>query len=260
MTTHQIHKGDARKLSLKDLSVDMILTDPPYNISKSDIAVQRGDDKKYKGTPLTSDFGEWDYFENEEDYIRFNGNWIGECSRVLKFGGHMVVFFDMFRMRYILEYASSYGLIPRQFIFWRKTNPVPRGAMVDFMSAIEVMLWMTKLPRENCTFNYKLGQQHNVIEAPIPGHTTKEDGGRVHTTQKPIKIARILISYLSNKGDTILDPFCGSGWANIAAKKLGRNSIGYDIREKCINDTNERLSRVHELEEVDGYNQDTFRI
>jgi len=256
MTTHNIFKGDARKLPLKDLSVDMILTDPPYNISRDETVIFRGKNMKYKGINFTSDFGEWDHFKDEDEYIKFIHDWTNECVRVLKNGGHMVTFFDMYRMNYLLNIPN---MITRQFIFWHKTNPVPRGAMIDFMQSVEVMIWLTKEPKSGSTFNYKNGQQHNMIDTPIPGHTTKEDGDRCHPTQKPVKVARILISYLSNKGDTILDPFCGSGWANIAAKKLGRNSIGCDIRQKCVDDTIRRINNVYEITSI-NYKQSGLRI
>jgi len=263
MTTHNIFRGDARSLSLEDLSVDMILTDPPYNISKKEIVVHRGKNPrmyKYTGTPISVDFGEWDHFKDEYEYIKFTYDWFKESIRVLKFGGHLVSFFDMFRIHYLLDLANKYDCSSRQLIFWRKTNPVPRGARVDFMSAIEMMLWITKKPRTNSTFNYKLGQQSNIIDAPIPGHTTKEDMDRVHTTQKPVKVAKILISYLSNKDDTILDSFCGSGWANIAAKKLGRNSIGIDKRQCCVDNTIERINKTYKLDSINKYKQREFRI
>jgi len=92
------------------------------------------------------------------------------------------------------------------------------------------------------TFNYQLGQQRNYVEAPIPGHTTKEDGERIHPTQKPLKPIKVWILYLSNPGDLILDPFCGSGTVCLAAKMLNRHFIGIEKDEEYCKTAKERIA------------------
>jgi len=103
------------------------------------------------------------------------------------------------------------------------SNPVPRARKVDFMVALEHACWFTKPPRKGATFNYQLGQQRNYVEAPIPSGRW-----RIHPTQKPLKVLETWISYLTNPGDLVLDPFAGSGSTAVACEKLGRRWIAIE--------------------------------
>ena len=66
---------------------------------------------------------------------------------------------------------------------------------------------------------------------------------RVHPTQKPIDVMRQMIKLFTDKNNIILDPFCGSGSTCIACKQLNRTYIGFEINEKYVNITNERLKQ-----------------
>lgn len=215
-----------------DGSIDMVLTDTPWFISQK-VKIHRSmNPKKYKyvGKDISLDFGEWDHFKDEKEYIEFTESWLTECDRVLRKGGHLVTFFDLMRITYLVNIAKKLDWIPRQVLFWEKTNPVPRARMVDFMVSLEAAPWFTKETKAKkfATFNHKLGQQKNIVYSAIPGHTTRQDGPRVHPTQKPIKVLQTWLSYLTNPGDIILDPFIGSGSTAVACKRLDRHYIGYE--------------------------------
>jgi len=76
--------------------------------------------------------------------------------------------------------------------------------------------------------DYKVGVGYpkSIIEYMSPNNLT---GGGLHETQKPIKLLLYLISTYSNPNDLILDPFLGSGTTAVAAKQLGRKFIGIEI-------------------------------
>jgi len=231
---------------IESSSVDLIITDPPWCISR-EVTIHRSMNPmkyKYVGKDINLDFGKWDHFESEEEYREFTKNWFTEAVRVLREGGHLITFFDVMRISWLVELAKGLSCIPRQVLYWLKTNPVPRARCVDFIVSLEAAPWFTKgtKSRAKATFNYQLGQQRNYVEAPIPGHTTKEDGDRVHPTQKPLKPIKVWILYLSNRGDLVLDPFCGSGTVCLAAKMLGRHFIGIEREEIYWKAANERLS------------------
>ncbi|GAI32317.1 unnamed protein product, partial [marine sediment metagenome] len=214
--------------------VDLVLTDPPYYVSQEVVIHRSMNPKKYKytGKDINLDFGEWDKFDNEEDYRHFCQSWMEKCAIALKEGGHFISFFDQDRTSHLIDDARVYHLQRRQHLYWLKTNPVPRARKVDFMIALEHACWFTKGKRTGATFNYQLGQQQNYVKAPIPGHTLADDGDRTHPTQKPFKVLAVWINYLSNVGDIILDPFLGSGVTAYTAKKLNRYCIGIEIEEK----------------------------
>lgn len=234
---------------LKSNSVDMVLTDPPFFISR-EVTIHRSmNPKKYKyvGKDIELDFGEWDHFDNEKDYWDFTKGWFGQCARILKPMGHLVTFFDQDRVSHLIDYSGIHAMQRRQHLYWLKNNPVPRARKVDFMIALEAAIWFTESTRSGATFNYRLGQQVNYIKAPIVPKYSRSDGKRVHPTQKPLKVAKTWIRYLSNRGDTILDPFFGSGWACIAAKRLGRKYIGIEKDKKYFLHAEKILENIPDI-------------
>ena len=222
--------------TLPDGCIDLIITDPPWCISK-EVTIHRSmNPKKYKyvGKDISLDFGEWDHFKDEKTYWAFIEPWMKEQARLLREGGHLVTFFDQNRTSMLIALARELGLLMRQHLYWLKTNPVPRARKVDFMIALEQAVWFTKPPRNKATFNYWLGQQRNYVESCIPGHISRADGERTHPTQKPTRVLGVWISYLSNPGDLVADFVCGSGSTLVAAARLKRNFFGCDICEEYV--------------------------
>jgi len=239
----RIYLGDCRELmkQMPDNCIDLVLTDPPWFVSSEVIIHRSMNPKKYKyvGKDIHLDFGKWDHFTNEEEYWKFTKSWFKEATRVLKPKGHLITFFDRNRVTPLIEFGRSLGLLMRQHLYWLKSNPVPRARKVDFMVALEGAVWFTKDTKSGATFNYQLGQQRNYVEAPLPGSTIRR-----HPTQKPIKVLKVWISYLSNPNDIIFDPFCGSGSTLVAAKKLRRHFLGFDIDEKYVKISKEWLKQI----------------
>ena len=225
--------------------VDLGLTDPPWMVSQEVVIHRSMNPKKYKyvGKDINLDFGEWDHFENEEQYLAFTEAWIKEAVRVTKEKGHLVIFFDQNRSTQLIEIARRTGCLMRQHLYWLKSNPVPRARKVDFMVALEHACWFTKSTKSGATFNYQLGQQPNYIKCAIPGHTTKEDSDRIHPTQKPARVLKVWISYLSNEGDLVADFFAGSGTTCLVADRLNRNFFGCDISSEYVATALERLEK-----------------
>jgi len=223
--------GDCRKVmaEMPNGCADMVLVDPPWNVSQN-VTIHRSMNPekygKYADKDISLDFGDWDHFESEAHYLKFTAEWMEQAVRVVKEAGHLVVFFDTNKVSYLIEIGKRFGCRMRQNLYWVKSNPVPRARKVNFMSAVEHAVWLTKEPRKGATFNYQLGQQSNVVRAPIVHHTR-----RIHTTQKPVAVLSTWIRYLSNEGDLILDPFCGSGATIVAALRLDRRTIGIEQDE-----------------------------
>lgn len=210
---------------LADESVDFVFTDPPFFISK-EIAIHRSFNCKYKGKDISLYFGDWDnQWKTKEEYIEWCKGWLKECVRVLKNYRHMVFFFDPFKISYLIDYLEGMGMKARTPLYWIKKNPVPQARCVSMMSAVEAMYWFTKGKVKRDFYNWQLGQHPNYIICSIP----RGEKGKRHPTQKPLEVAKWVISYLSKPGDIVLDPFCGSGNFLVAAKMLGRNFIGIEV-------------------------------
>ena len=246
---NEIIQGDALEIlpKIPDNYVDMVFTDPPWMISSSlKIRRQRNPMKfcKFRGKDINYEFGDWDIFKNMDDYLKFTESWFEECIRVLKKGGHILTFFDKHKLSFLVQWAENMNVKSRQCLFWIKSNPVPQARKVAFMSAIELCYWGTKetTTRKFATFNYQLGQHPDYIICPICSGHERHDFG-FHPTQKPLKVIKWIIEYLSNKNDIILDPFIGSGTTAVACIKLNRRFIGIDLDTSIAK---KRISKVQQ--------------
>lgn len=212
---NKIIQGDALEVlkGMPDECVDLVLTDPPYNLKGVGNLKQKGDLQE-------TNFGEWD-----KDFTP--KKLLSECRRVLKSEGSVVIFCSD---RLLLDY---YPLLRNEWnykatITWHKTNPAPSFRKVNYISSCEFILWAVNKRLEKCDYTFNFSQQkdmHNFVETPICGGKERTE----HPTQKPLILISKLLRVHSNRGDLVLDPFLGSGTTAVAAKQLDRNFIGIEI-------------------------------
>jgi len=219
-------QGDCLKIlsKLPDESIDLVVTDPPYN----------------------SKAIEWD---KKDD--KFHFNWLMEVERILKWGGSLYVFFAPLNM-YGIE-----GFIRRRFTLknlcvWYHTNLYGAGMSYGkdrWKSAWDVIFYAVKGDKAKHGKNIsqdaysKYGRGFDVFEYPQPRPL-------LHKAQKPLKLIKKIIDVSSNKGDSILDPFLGSGTTMQACLELKRNCIGVEIEPKFIQIIKERLNWGSSLGDV----------
>ena len=208
-------------------AVDLILTDPPYAISRKTGFKSLGR-RSVKRFAVSMDFGEWDHAEIDLDALAV------KSFRALRKGGAAIIFYDLWkleRLRHALE-AAGFAMI--RLIVWEKTNPVPLNSKRTYLSnSREIAVVGVKGGKP--TFN---DEYHNgVYRYPIPRH----NGSRIHPTQKPDSLFEELIKVHSNPGDLVVDPFLGGGTTAVAALALGRHFAGCDIDEKYVELALERL-------------------
>lgn len=239
-------QGDCLKVlpTLRKGSIDLLIADPPYNISHSGKISRRRNSKVVrKAKDINFDFGDWDWW-NRDTYLRFMKKWMFLSLPILKNNCNFLTFIAKQDVSYILDFLVDVGFKYRDILCWIKTNPVPHLRKVNFAFGIETIIWVS---RGKNTFNYKLGHHLNYHVSPIV--MGKERTG--HTTQKPESLIRWLISYLSKEGDTVLDPFLGSGTTMKVAKDLNRNCIGIEIEPKHIEIIKKRLNWGCEFSDVE---------
>jgi DNA modification methylase len=114
--------------TIPERSIDVLLTDPPFNISREDRIVRTKDPAKgykYRGKSVDLMFGEWDVFENESDYWKFTVRWLELVWRTLRKGAHALIFFDKVKVTPLAKWVERHGGYVRQPLYWIKTNPVP---------------------------------------------------------------------------------------------------------------------------------------
>jgi len=245
---NKVINGDCLEVmkNIPNESIALILTDPPYMISK-EVIISRGRNRmKFKGNDINQNFGDWDKFNSFDEFLLWTYKWVDEAVRVLKNGGMFCSYFDKDKINFLSKYLQDkYNFKLKGYYADLKSNPVPQARKCGWMSGWEIIgLWQK--PNGKLTYNYKLGQAKDWGIRPIVGHTTKEDGERSHPTQKPISIGSKFISYWSNEGDIILDLFCGTGAFLVAAKKLNRNFVGIEKDAKYVKIAESRINAIQE--------------
>jgi len=218
---------------MPDGCVDLVVTDPPYNISKG-----RRTFTRRESTSIHGDYGAWDHFEDDEHFLGFTNDWLAECFRLLKDNGSLYSYFAVQYISFLKQMWQRLGGRDRHTICWHKTNPPPHFMKNCFIGSIELISYMIK--GDNPTFHFKTQKEmHNFIETP----TCMGRERTRHRSQKREDVTRHLIEISSNPGDLIFDPFIGSGTTAVVADRLGRKFFGCDISEEYAEMALERLEK-----------------
>lgn len=227
-----IHHGDCNDLlkEIDDDSVDIIVTDPPYEIN----------------------------FENNDWDKPKLLNWhflAAEFKRVLKHSGCLLLFQGWSQVCHTKEVLDEYMTIKNWIIYDRVKG---RGTRTNLVSTREDILWYV-MDGDDYTYNKisstirkKTGgmgkKNHNDFRAMSNVWTdispivpwSKE---RVkHPTQKPVQIISRILDIFSNKGDVVLDPFAGSGTTGVASQQCGRHFIGFEKDKNYFDIMRQRLA------------------
>lgn len=215
-------------------SVDLILTDPPYNIAKYSTGNMKFDWRADRN----NDLAEWDLTELKPELL------LNEFKRILSPKGNIFVFCSY---NIIGEYHRVFDpeFDTFQFMVWHKTNPVPNFRKSSFLNSCELIIscW-----NKGHTWNFTTqNDMHNFIETGIcmgKERIKDVDGKALHPTQKPLAVLEKIINIASNENDIVLDCFNGVGSTGEAALRLKRKYIGIEIEKQYTEVTEKRLSQI----------------
>jgi DNA modification methylase len=255
---------------IKNETIDLILTDPPYIISK-----ESGMNTHYNNVKENEDNDiefvkteeEWIEYknnnnikndDNKDNYMKYGtiygkkycvktdyGEWdneftiemldkfIKEYYDKLKQGGTLIIFFDLWKITDLKNLLDKNNFKQIRFIEWIKTNPQPRNSKINYLTNCrEIALLGIKGSKPTFNSSYDNG----IYEYPLQGGKN-----RFHPTQKSLLLFEDLIKKHSNENDIVLDTFLGSGTTAIACKNTKRNFKGceiskeyYDLYKKII--------------------------
>ena len=253
--SNTIVNGDSL-LELKkipDKTFDLVFADPPYNMQIGE-TLRRPDASKVKGVD-----DKWDQFVSFRHYDDFCKAWLIECKRILKDNGSIWVigsYHNIFRLGYHLQ-NLNYWLL--NDVIWRKNNPMPNFRGTRFTNAHETLIWASKNKKSKYTFNYQSLkclnddlQMRSDWMLPICNgkeRLKKNNGKKVHSTQKPESLLHRIILATTNKGDAIFDPFLGTGTTAVVAKKLGRKYYGIEKDKKYFKAAYDRINKTKIIKE-----------
>lgn len=228
----EIFNADAYKMVEKfiadGIKVDHIITDPPYNISKSN-------NFGTMNHPRTGvDFGNWDHgcFDLY--------SWIPKYSKLLKRNGSMIIFCSYLYMSYIIDVLNSEecGMNVKDIIVWQKSNPMPRNIDRRYVQDMEFAIWAVKKGAK-WTFNRPADKPY--LRALFTTSTVSGSERYAHPTQKSLKLMEDIIKIHTKPGDLIMDPFMGTGTTGVAAINLNRDFIGIELEKKYFKICQQRL-------------------
>ena len=227
---------------LETESINLVCTDPPYGISVANKITRK------ETTDINFDFGEWDHFKTEEDFVKFTRKWFIECVRVLKEDGWMYIFFSNRHMWILHELIRKHKLIIRTNFTWIKTNPAPSYRKYNWRSATEPVLVLTKKHVRIPNFLTQ-HEMNNYKETSCRCNY----GVSGHPTEKPIELMELFVRTSSNEGDSVLDPFMGSGTTGMACLLHNRKFIGIENSLKWFSVAELRLETFQKFnKEIQG--------
>lgn len=247
--------------SIDNGSIDLILTDPPYIISKDS-----GMDKLYHqvaqnqldGIELIKTESEWEQYKHDNGivddtdkhkYLKYGtiygkkycvrtnyGSWdnqftielldqfIGQFYEKLRQGGTLIIFFDLWKITILKQIMEKHKFKQIRFIEWIKANPQPLNSHINYLTNCrEIALLGVK--GGSPTFNS--AYDNALYQYPLQGGKH-----RFHPTQKSLELFKELIRKHSNRGDTVLDPFLGGGTTAMACRHMGRKFKGCELSKE----------------------------
>jgi site-specific DNA-methyltransferase (adenine-specific) len=200
---------------IEDNSIDLILTDPPYDISKKS-GFSSG--KLSKFNQISIDFGYWDTEIDLDTLFK-------EYYRVLRKGGTLVLFYDIWKSSIIKEFAAKNKFKQPRVGQWLKNNPVPVNSKINYLSNCSEYFF-TFVKDKNAIFNSEY--DNAIYNYPLCHGKERLE----HPTQKPLGLIKDLIVKHSNKEDIVLDTFAGTSTTAIACIETERRFICVERDEK----------------------------
>lgn len=242
---------------------DLIIADPPYNLSK--------------------DFGGNKFKKSSfEEYEKYTESWVKAIYPLLSENGSLYVCCDWESGMVIGNVLSKYFSVKNRITWQREKG---RGALTNWKNGMEDIWFATKgndycFNVEAVKIRRKVLAPYKVEGKPKDWEETKDGNFRntypsnfwddisipywsmpentPHPTQKPEKLLAKLILASSNEGDTVFDPFLGSGSTSVTAKKLGRHFVGIEQNKTYCALTEKRLAMADGDKTIQGYADGVF--
>lgn len=215
-----IYHGDCREILPKLEKVDLVLTDPPYELSEN------GSGKSTLKSLEKFDSGEYKSIVSGFDYETIFPLLLNVCGIFNAF-----IFCSNKQITKVMGFGESEGF-STNLLIWHKYNAVPFANGV-WKNDLE---FTVHIKDKGAVF-----QGRSDIKSKVFKHPIVTNGN--HVTEKPLSLCCKYIEIGSEKGQIILDPFLGSGTTLRAAKDLGRKAIGIEIEEKYCEIAAKRMAQ-----------------
>lgn len=214
-SNYEFRLGDGieEAVLIPDKSIDLLLTDPPYGISKPYICESQVSRRLRKdGTDFImprGNFGDWDKEFSPKTWT----------SVILpKVRGWFVTFCAQAQIGEYCQILENHKFVAVGTLVWQKTNPVPFNHKYKPINAWEAVV-VGKRP--GTKFNGRVVHNVFLCKSPSPQQ-------RIHPTQKPLSLIKRFVELFSSEGETVCDPFAGSATTVIAAVQMDRRALAFE--------------------------------
>ncbi len=259
-------------MKIENNSIDLILTDPPYIISREsgmNTHYNKVKENEVNKVYFVKNEQEWLDYKQEhklkndkgkDNYLKYGtiygkkycvktdyGNWDNDFTldkleefikifyQKLKNGGTMIIFFDLWKIESLKTILEKYKFKQIRFIEWIKTNPQPLNSKINYLTNCrEIALCCVKGTKPTFNSEYDNG----IYMFPLQGGKN-----RFHPTQKSLQLFETLIKKHSKEDDIVLDTFLGSGTTLFACQNTKRQFKGCEISEEYYNKIQEILNK-----------------
>ncbi len=233
----EIIQGDALDLlsQMPDESVDLIIADPPYNLGK--------------------DFGACSDLKEFSEYIKFSEEWLAHAHRILKMPGTLFVFMGVRFVSYFFDILDrKLEMVFNSWISWHYTQGM--GKKIGFSPRHDDILMFNKSNKfffnlDPIRVPQKYYRARNNMRGANPGDVWQfshvhycHPNRKNHPTQKPEGLIERMVLASSRPGDSILDPFSGSGTTLRVCQQLDRNCVGFELNPQYVEMIGERLDQA----------------
>lgn len=235
-----LENGDSTLLQqeLKDNSIDLILTDPPYGVGFEN-----------------------DFYDDSIDYVKQNiGQWFTDWHRALKEDSYLVLYVGTKTLNLWLTEADKAGFTFKNIVATRSFNNGSIAPKNNFGFQFQPIIVLSKgkgksfnevdfIPTSDAWFNDKRNknpkpftyQYPNFIGTDLAYATAKRASKNLHPNEKNVDLLKFFVELLTDEGQTVLEPFGGSGSTLVACKETNRKAIGFEQDTNYYNTIKERL-------------------
>ncbi len=218
-----------KELKKNKIIVNHIITDPPYNISKSN------NFSTMKNPRKGVNFGKWDF-----DFDLYS--WIAEYVDILDNNGSMIIFCSYRFISHIITELEQNNMVVKDILIWQKSNPMPRNVNRRYVQDSEFAIWAVK---KNATWVFNKPVETPYLRAFYKTPTVLGAERTNHPTQKSLKLMEQIINVHTNPGEIVLDPFMGSGTTGVAALKNNRKFIGIELDTNYYEIALNRVKKIY---------------
>lgn len=223
--SYQLYQGNCLEVmkNIEDRSVDLVVTDPPYEITTTGAGMYKQADKQY----VKELNGMKDGFSEEV---------LDELCRVMK-KINIYFFCSQKQIIPLLDYFVKKKKCNWNILSWHKTNPIPACGNKYLTDTEFILFFREKGVKVYGSFDTK----RTWYATPLNQSDKKKYG---HPTVKPLSILENLVVNSSQEGEVVLDCFMGSGSTGVACLNTNRNFIGIELDEGYFKIAQKRIEKA----------------